>query len=86
MAPLHTFNQKLAHTFSDGSFVHVPVHTLTVEYRVVWLSGSNPNGPICDNNVIIIITQMELVWEHSKMAQPQVHNVLLTIQFNFGAD
>ena len=79
MAPLHTFNRKLAHTFSDGSFVHVPVHTLTAEYRVVWLSGSNPNGPICDNNVIIIITQMELVWEHSKMAQPRVYNVLLTI-------
>ena len=49
----------------------------------MWLSGSNPNGPICDNNVIIIITQMELVWEHSKMAQPQVCNVLLTtIYFN----
>ena len=90
MAPLHTFNRKLAHTFSDCSFVHVAVHTLTVEYRVVWLSGSNPNGPICNNNVIIIITQMELVWEHSKMVQPQVDNVLLTIiyfnNFNFGAD
>ena len=86
MAPLHTFNWRLAHSFSDGSFVHVPVHTLTVEYRVVWLSGSNPNGPICDNNVIIIITQMELVWEHSKRAQPQVYNVLLTITFNFRAD
>ena len=45
----------------------------------MWLSGSNPNEPICDNNVIIIITQMELVWEHSKMAQPQVYIVLLTI-------
>ena len=26
------------HTFSDCSFVHIPVHTITVEYRVVWLS------------------------------------------------
>ena len=39
-----------------------------------------------DQYVIIIITQMELVWEHSKMAQPQVYNVLLTITFNFRAD
>ena len=29
--------------------------------------------------IIIIITQMELVWKHSKMAQPQVYYVLLTI-------